>query len=129
MEQAVHQPADKSLRREESRHRRMPHGLEWHLLSFQTPSAISAFFWTHQMGHQDIDKEIAHLEVVFGLISTRDRFPLSYWHQRLRALHRESMMPSQRLRIARLEATLRLLREEEETTRTERQRDSTATQR
>jgi hypothetical protein len=39
------------------------------------------------------------------------------------------MMPSQRLRIARLEATLRLLREEEETTRTERQRDSTATQR
>ncbi|CAB3788466.1 hypothetical protein [Paraburkholderia fynbosensis] len=81
------------------------------------------------MGHQDIDKEIGHLEVVFGLISTRDRFPLSYWHQRLRALLRESMMPAQRARVARLEATLRSLSAAEETTRAQRQRSSTAAQR
>ena len=67
------------------------------------------------MTYQDIDKEIAHLEVVFGLISPRDRFPLSYWHQRLRVLHSASMMPAQRARVARLEATLRALRESEET--------------
>jgi hypothetical protein len=67
------------------------------------------------MSYHDIDKEIAHLEVVFGLISTQDRFPLSYWHQRLCTLHRASLMPAQRARIARLEATLRSLRESEQT--------------
>lgn len=67
------------------------------------------------MSYHDIDKEIAHLEVVFGLISTGDRFPLSYWHQRLCALPRASMMPAQRARVARLEATLRSLRESEQT--------------
>jgi hypothetical protein len=69
----------------------------------------------HQMSYQDIDKEIAHLELVFGKISTRDRFPLSYWHQRLLALLRSSMMPAQRQRVARLEATLRTLGESRET--------------
>jgi hypothetical protein len=59
------------------------------------------------MSYQDIDKEIAHLELVFGKISARDRFPLSYWHRRLLALHRLAMMPAQRQRVARLEATLR----------------------
>ncbi|CAB3776170.1 hypothetical protein LMG28614_00160 [Paraburkholderia ultramafica] len=67
------------------------------------------------MSYQDIDKEIAHLEVVFGLISTRDRFPLSYWHQRLRVLYRSSMMQAQRVRVERLEATLRSLHAAEET--------------
>lgn len=65
------------------------------------------------MSYQDIDKEIAHLERVFGMISARDRFPLSYWHRRLRALHQASMMPAQRQRVARLEATLRSLGESE----------------
>ncbi|NML30121.1 hypothetical protein [Paraburkholderia antibiotica] len=59
------------------------------------------------MSYQDIDKEIAHLEVVFGLISPRDRFPLSYWHSRLHALNRSSMMPAQRARVAHLETILR----------------------
>jgi hypothetical protein len=69
----------------------------------------------HQMSHQDIDKEIAHLERVFGMISARDRFPLSYWHKRLNALPRAAMMPAQRQRIARLEATLRALGESRQT--------------
>ncbi|WP_233835943.1 hypothetical protein [Paraburkholderia sp. ZP32-5] len=59
------------------------------------------------MSHQDIDKEIAHLQLVFALISPRDRFPLSYWHRRLHALTRSTMMPSQRARVVKLEAMLR----------------------
>jgi hypothetical protein len=59
------------------------------------------------MSYQDIDKEIAHLEVVFHVISARDRFPLSYWHRRLHALSRSSMVPAQRQRVANLEAALR----------------------
>ena len=66
------------------------------------------------MSYQDIDREIAHLEVVFVLISTRDRFPLSYWYDRLRALYRSSLMPAQRVRVERLEATLRSLHAAEE---------------
>jgi hypothetical protein len=81
------------------------------------------------MGYQDIDREIAHLEVVFGVISTRDRFPLSYWQRRLRALHSASMMPSQRARVARLEAMLRSLMLSEETVCAEGLRDSTSAQR
>jgi hypothetical protein len=80
------------------------------------------------MSYQNIDKEIAHLEVVFELIYSRDRLPLSYWHQRLRVLHRASMMPAQRARVARLEATLRSLRESEETATAEPPHNSTATQ-
>jgi hypothetical protein len=67
------------------------------------------------MGYQDIDREIAHLEVVFGMIPTRNRLPLSYWHQRLRALRDASMMPTQRARVERLEATLLALGEPKET--------------
>lgn len=63
------------------------------------------------MNYQELDKEIAHLERVFGMISTNDRIPLSYWHSRLRNLPRPTLMPIQRARIARLEATLRSLTE------------------
>ena len=59
------------------------------------------------MSYQDIDKEIAHLEAVFHVLSAHDRFPLSYWHRRLHALNRSSMVPAQRQRVAHLEATLR----------------------
>lgn len=61
------------------------------------------------MSYQDFDKEIAHLELVFGVISANDRIPLSYWRNRLSTLPSASLMPTQRARLARLEATLRLL--------------------
>ncbi|MFM0729925.1 hypothetical protein PQQ52_05430 [Paraburkholderia sediminicola] len=61
------------------------------------------------MSYQDIDKEIAHLERVFGLISTNDRIPLSYWRNRLRMLPKTLLMPTQRARLARLDAALRSL--------------------
>jgi hypothetical protein len=48
------------------------------------------------------------------MISTNDRIPLSYWHIRLRNLPRPTLMPIQRARIARLEATLRSLTEADE---------------
>ncbi|MFL9949748.1 hypothetical protein PQR68_27510 [Paraburkholderia agricolaris] len=61
------------------------------------------------MSFQHLDKEIAHLERVFGLISANDRIPLSYWRQRLLMLPRTALMPAQRARLARLEAVLRSL--------------------
>ncbi|MFL9868126.1 hypothetical protein PQR67_28450 [Paraburkholderia fungorum] len=61
------------------------------------------------MSFQQIDKEIAHLELVFGQISANDRIPLSYWRQRLVSLPQTSLMPSQRARLARLDVVLRAL--------------------
>ncbi|MFM0339334.1 hypothetical protein [Paraburkholderia fungorum] len=66
------------------------------------------------MSYQNFDKEIAHLERVFGLISIYDRIPLSYWRNRLSVLSRSRLMPTQQARIARLEATLRSLEQAEE---------------
>lgn len=71
------------------------------------------------MNYQELDKEIAHLERVFGMISANDRIPLSYWHTRLRNLPRPTLMPAQRARIARLEETLRSLAEANEASSTE----------
>lgn len=61
------------------------------------------------MTHHDLDKEIAHLEYVFGLISRTDRIPLSYWRTRLDSLPSSSLIPTQRNRLARLETTLRAI--------------------
>jgi hypothetical protein len=61
------------------------------------------------MSYQNVDQEIAHLEHVFGLISAQDRIPLSYWRNRLRMFDQSSLMPTQRARVARLEATLRAI--------------------
>jgi hypothetical protein len=61
------------------------------------------------MSYQDIDREIAHLEAVFRMLSPCDRFPLSYWQRRLHALSHASMVPAQRRRVALLEAKLRSL--------------------
>ncbi|CAH2792372.1 MAG: FIG00453864: hypothetical protein [uncultured Paraburkholderia sp.] len=66
------------------------------------------------MSYQNLDKEIAHLELVFGRISANDPIPLSYWDSRLRMLSRAQLVPTQRARLARLEATLAALRESDE---------------
>ncbi|MGF6902241.1 hypothetical protein [Paraburkholderia sp. GAS348] len=67
------------------------------------------------MSYQDIDKEIAHLEHVFKLISANDRIPLSYWRNRLGTLPKTSLMPIQRARLARLDAALRSLEQSAQT--------------
>ncbi|MEC5406025.1 hypothetical protein VOM14_10750 [Paraburkholderia sp. MPAMCS5] len=69
------------------------------------------------MSYQNLDKEIAHLERVFVLISVNDRIPLSYWAKRLRLLSSGPLMPAQRERIARLEAMLCALRESDDSVR------------
>ena len=69
------------------------------------------------MNHQEINREIAHLERVFVVISTSDRIPLSYWQERLRGLVSPCLMPSQRERVARLMEMLRLLKKAEEALR------------
>ena len=66
------------------------------------------------MSYQNLDQEIAHLELVLGRVSANDSFPLSYWENRLRLLSRASPMPAQRARLTRLEAMLCALRESEE---------------
>jgi hypothetical protein len=63
------------------------------------------------MSYQDLDRDIAHLELVVGLISMTDRIPLSYWHARLRRLANSPLMPAQRARVERLESQLRALEE------------------
>ena len=69
------------------------------------------------MNHQEIDREIAHLERVFAVISSNDRIPLAYWQNRLLGLARPCLMPTQRARVARLTAMLRVLKEAQETLR------------
>ncbi|CAE6838473.1 hypothetical protein [Paraburkholderia nemoris] len=67
------------------------------------------------MSYHDIDKEIAHLEFVFGKISTNDRIPLSYWANRLSSFPKTLLMPTQRARLARLDAALRSLEQSAQT--------------
>ena len=81
------------------------------------------------MSYQDIDKEIAHLELVFGKISTNDRIPLSYWRNRLSMLPKTSLMPIQRARLARLEAALRSLEQSAQALAAEPPMRATGTQR
>ncbi|MFL9910903.1 hypothetical protein [Paraburkholderia sp. RL17-337-BIB-A] len=80
------------------------------------------------MSYQDIDKEIAHLELVFGQISINDRIPLSYWRNRLHKLPNTSLMPTQRARLARLEAALRSLEQSAQKVASEPPMRSTGTQ-
>lgn len=79
------------------------------------------------MNHQDIDREIAHLERVFRLISNNGSIPVSYWRDRLHELSALSLMPIHRTQIARLEATLRVLEEPEQAMRGEPILKSTGT--
>lgn len=79
------------------------------------------------MNHQDIDREIAHLERVFRLISINGSIPVSYWRDRLRQLSGLSMMPVHHTRIARLDATLQRLEDSEQTMRGDPMLRSTGT--
>ncbi|MGF6993536.1 hypothetical protein [Paraburkholderia sp. GAS32] len=79
------------------------------------------------MSYHDIDKEIAHLELVFGKISTNDRIPLSYWRNRLGMFPKTLLMTTQRARLARLEAALRSLEQSAQTPAAERPMRATGT--
>jgi hypothetical protein len=67
------------------------------------------------MSCQDLDRDIEHLERVFGRLTVGDCLPLSYWEQRLHDLLTQSPMPAQRARIVRLQSVLYTLRDSGQT--------------
>jgi hypothetical protein len=68
-----------------------------------------------QMSYLNLDREVAHLERVFGRLSANDGLPLWYWENRLRVLLSGPVMPAQQARLMRLRAVLQALRESGET--------------
>ncbi|SDE18981.1 hypothetical protein [Paraburkholderia lycopersici] len=61
------------------------------------------------MNHHQLEKDIEHLEHIIGRLSGRDRIPLSYWRGRLDSVSTANLVPSQMLRVKRLNEALRAL--------------------
>lgn len=61
------------------------------------------------MNHQQIEKDIQHLENVISHISAQDRIPLSYWRSRIELVSGAVRVPSQASRVKRLNAALSAL--------------------
>jgi hypothetical protein len=61
------------------------------------------------MNHHQLEKDIEHLEHIIGRLSGRDRIPLSYWRGRLDSVSNANLVPSQVLRVKRLNEALRAL--------------------
>lgn len=58
------------------------------------------------MNHQQLEKDIEHLEHVISHISAEDRIPLSYWRNRIASVSGAALMPAQASRVKRLNAAL-----------------------
>lgn len=63
------------------------------------------------MNHQQLEKDIQHLENVITHISAEDRIPLSYWRNRLDSVSGAVRVPAQASRVKRLNAALSALEE------------------
>jgi hypothetical protein len=61
------------------------------------------------MNHHQLEKDIEHLEHIIARLSGRDRIPLSYWRGRLDSVSNANLVPSQALRVKRLNEALRAL--------------------
>ncbi|CAG9246738.1 hypothetical protein [Paraburkholderia unamae] len=61
------------------------------------------------MNHHQLEKDIEHLEHIIARLSGRDRIPLSYWRGRLDTVSHANLVPSQMLRVKRLNDALRAL--------------------
>jgi hypothetical protein len=61
------------------------------------------------MNHHQLEKDIEHLEHIITRLSGRDRIPLSYWRGRLDSVSSANLVPSQMLRVKRLNEALRAL--------------------
>lgn len=68
------------------------------------------------MNHQQLEKDIEHLEHVISRISAADRIPLSYWRNRIKSVAEGVSVPSQASRVKRLYEALRALEMREELT-------------
>ena len=61
------------------------------------------------MNHQQLEKDIEHLEHVMPRISADDRIPLSYWRNRVNSVSAAILVPSQASRVKRLNEALLVL--------------------
>ncbi|MCX4164195.1 MULTISPECIES: hypothetical protein [Paraburkholderia] len=61
------------------------------------------------MNHQQLEKDIEHLEHVMPRISADDRIPLSYWRNRVNSVLAAILVPSQASRVKRLNEALLVL--------------------
>ncbi|MBN3803347.1 hypothetical protein GXB81_09805 [Paraburkholderia sp. Ac-20336] len=61
------------------------------------------------MNHQQLEKDIEHLEQIISHISAEDRIPLSYWRNRIELVSCAALVPSQATRVKRLNAALNAL--------------------
>jgi hypothetical protein len=58
------------------------------------------------MNHQQLERDIRHLEQVISHISAGDRIPLSYWRNRIELVSGAVIVPAQASRVKRLDAAL-----------------------
>ncbi|OLL27946.1 hypothetical protein BTH42_30135 [Burkholderia sp. SRS-W-2-2016] len=58
------------------------------------------------MNHQQLERDIRHLEQVISHISAEDRIPLSYWRNRIELVSDAVIVPAQASRVKRLDAAL-----------------------
>jgi hypothetical protein len=61
------------------------------------------------MNHEQIEKDIEHLEHVILRISAADGIPLSYWRGRIDSVSVAALVPSQVRRVQKLSDTLHAL--------------------
>jgi hypothetical protein len=61
------------------------------------------------MNHDQIEKDIEHLERIISRISPRDGIPLSYWRNRINSVSGATLVPSQADRVKKLSEALRAL--------------------
>jgi len=61
------------------------------------------------MNHEQIEKDIEHLEHVIARISAADGIPLSYWRSRINSVSLAALVPSQIKRVQKLSDTLHAL--------------------
>jgi hypothetical protein len=58
------------------------------------------------MNHQQLEKDIEHLEQIIARLSGSDRIPLSYWRGRVDSVSGGDLVPSQLQRVKRLSEAL-----------------------
>ncbi|MPW15394.1 hypothetical protein GCT13_00305 [Paraburkholderia sp. CNPSo 3157] len=61
------------------------------------------------MNHEQIEKDIEHLEHVISRISAADGIPLSYWRGRIDSVSLTALVPSQVRRVQKLSDALHAL--------------------
>jgi len=65
------------------------------------------------MNHQQLERDIQHLERVISHISPQDRIPLSYWRSRIELVSDAVIVPAQATRVKRLNAALCALEDQQ----------------